>query len=94
MSTADVLPARVRRRWRNRDALLPALLGVELLAGVALGAVWDWQGDLLQDPAEVTVVQVQPAAVAVVVVPPAPAPTPPPAPVRTVPRNPFAVQVP
>jgi len=97
--TADVLPTGVRRRLSGRDALLPAVLCAELLAGVLAGAAWESRAEVLQAlapparPAPVTVVE--PVATTMVVVPPPPAPpTPPPPPLRTVPRNPFAVQVP
>jgi hypothetical protein len=98
--TPDVLPSRVPRRWSRRDALLPALLAAELLAGVLLGAGWQHH-DLVVPALSATGPGTStPAAgaraadpVPVVVLPPA-AVLPAPSPLRTVPRNPFAVQAP
>ena len=100
MPTPDVLPSGVRRRLSLRDALLPAVLSAELLAGVVLGGAWERREDVLTalslDPAPAVAVPAsasEPAAV--VVVPPVPPPPPPPPPpLRTVPHNPFAVLVP
>ena len=39
----DVLPGSARARRSLRDLVLPAVLLVELLTGVALGAVRPWQ---------------------------------------------------
>lgn len=92
----DVLPVGVRRRPVARDAALVALLAGELLAGVGLRAAWQ-----ARDSSPV------PAAPAAAAVAAAPAPDRPPVvlappalavpvapPRRSVPRDPFAVQIP
>lgn len=93
LATPDVLPRKVRRRWSRRDALLPVLLAGELMAGVLLAGVWQLatatpQPGVAAGPAAATT-----SGPAVLVLPPAPASAPSPPPRRTVPHNPFAVQV-
>lgn len=92
-SNADVLPVGVRRRWGRADALLPAVLAGELLAGVLLGLAWDFASTV---PAgSVVPVSGYASTETAVVVPPVPLPpsAPPPPPPRTEPRSPFAVQL-
>lgn len=93
--SVDVLPTGVRRRWGRADALLPAVLAGELLAGVLLGLAWDLASTVPAGSAA-PVSGYASTGAAVVVVPPAPVPgtTPaPPPPLRTEPRSPFAVQL-
>lgn len=98
----DVLPRGVRRRLGRTDAVLAAVLVGELLAGTAAGAAWQVRDDLARAwVPDVPRAATAPAAPAppqaattwVVVAPPA-APAPPPPPRRTVPRDPFEVQLP
>lgn len=105
LPAADVLPSRVRRRLGSRDAVLAAVLVAELLAGVAARAVWEERGALVEAftpaahgtsaPAATTALpagQTGPLVVAPLLsAPTSSAPTAPPR--RTVPRNPFAVQL-
>lgn len=95
--TPDVLPSGVRRRLGRRDAVLALVLVGELLAGVGLRALWESREELGAWLVPAPAVAAGPPVVATtwVVVPPPPTPAPPPPPpLRTVPRNPFAVQLP
>lgn len=94
--TPEVLPTRARRRWSRADARLPALLAGELLAGVLLGMAWQVASTVppVRLPAPSVVASSGDAVVVVPVpVPVLDPPAAPPPPLRTVPRNPFAVQV-
>lgn len=89
----DVLPRGVRRRRSRADALLPAVLAGELLAGVLFGLAWDVASSV---PASIAPPSsgIASTGSAVVVVPaPILAPVTPPPPLRTEPRSPFAVQL-
>jgi hypothetical protein len=97
--TPDVLPSGVRRRLGARDAWLAGVLAAELLAGAAVGAVWEARAELgwLVLPAPAAAEgdasgQVRTATTWVVVPPPLPPTAPPPPARRTVPRSPFEVQ--
>ena len=86
-----MLPTGVRRRWQLRDGLLPAVLTGELLAGMALGAVWPQltaTGPVVPQSALTAVTNREP--VPAVVLPPSPSAVPLP---MHAPRNPFATQL-
>ena len=90
--TSDVLPAGVRRRLSRRDALLPAVLLGELVAGMMLGMAWQVASTVPVVPARPPISAVSTTNTTIVVAPSV-APTAPPPPPRTEPRNPFAIQV-
>jgi hypothetical protein len=96
----DVLPRGVRRRLGRADAVLAAVLVGELLAGLGARAAWDareelgraWVPDAPRAAAAAD--PVPQTATRWVVVPAQVPPAPPPPPLRTVPRDPFEVQLP
>lgn len=91
--TSDVLPRGVSRRWSRADALLPAVLAGELLAGLLLGLAWQAASTppgVLPPPSAVASTADTMVSVPAPVVAPVP---PPPPPRRTEPRNPFAPQL-
>lgn len=96
-ATPDVLPSGVRRRLGPRDAGLAAILVGELLLGVGAHVAWDARHTLASWsrprplPVSAATVAAEPPVVVAAAATPSPAP---PAPRRTVPRNPFAVQLP
>lgn len=96
-ATPDVLPSGVRRRLGPRDAGLAAILVGELLLGVGAHVAWDCRDALGggSRPRPVAVAAAATATEPALVVGAVPTASPEPlAPRRTVPRNPFAVQLP
>lgn len=91
--TTDVLPMRVRRRLGRGDALLPAILFGELMAGMMLGMAWQAASSAPEVALRPVSSAVATSSPMVVVAPPEPPPSTPPPPPRTEPRNPFAMQV-
>jgi hypothetical protein len=68
--SVDVLPSRSRRRLTRRDGVLPLVLSLELVAGMAFGLAWaDGQSTTVAVPAKL-----QLAPVALVTVLPSSAP--------------------
>ena len=91
--TADVLPMRVRRRLGRGDALLPAILFGELMAGIMLGMAWQVASSAPEVELRPVSSAVSSSSPMVVVAPPPPPASSAPPPPRTEPRNPFAMQV-
>ena len=89
-SSRDVLPAGVRRRLSRRDGMLPLVLMGELMAGMALGAVWPSltaaTAPVAPQTTTTTAVTTQPIVPRVPITPPSPSAVPV---VMHPPRNPF-----